>query len=313
MADSTTIIKSSDSNLTWINIVDAEKKEIDYLKRKFKFNKFDLDDSFADKYAQRPKFNVRDGYSFLILQFPSYDAKTGIISPEEIDFFIGPNYIITIHNNKLAPLADFFDACLGDKFYRDQYMSTGNASLLYEIIIRLQEYCYPILDHISLDIKKIEEKIFANMEREMIGKILHIKRNIFSSRKILEAHKNAIQRIGRDTVAYIYMPNLKIFYGDLIDHTKNLWEILQGQRELIESVEDTNNTMVSHKLNAIMRTLTVISVLLLPLSAIASVFGMNIIQDMPFINNPFGFWIVLAIMAIQMATMAIIFKLKKWF
>lgn len=305
-------IKSNDGSLTWINIIDAQKKEIDYLKRKFKFNKIDLDDSFAAQYAQRPKFNVRDGYSFMILQFPAYDKKTKIIAPEEIDFFIGPNYIITIHKNNLSPLANLFDTCLTDKFYREQYMTDGNASLIYEIILRLQEYCYPILDHISMDIKKIEENIFANMERQMISEILHIKRNIFSSRKILEAHKNAIQKISKDAVDYIYMPNLKIYYTNLIDHTKNIWEILQGQKELIESLEDTNETMVSFKLNQIMKTLTIFSVTMFPLTLLAAIFGMNTVHAMPFINNPNGFWWIIGIMFLGSMGMFAYFKKRDW-
>ena len=154
MTKNISTIKAKKGNLTWINITNAQRKEINYLARKYKFNELDLEDSFASKYAQRPKFYNRNNYSFLILQFPIFSSKKRIVEPEEIDFFITKDTIVTVHKNNLPPLAQFFNLCSSDDFYRGQYLNS-NASMIYEIIVQLQEYCYPLLDHISLDIKKM--------------------------------------------------------------------------------------------------------------------------------------------------------------
>jgi len=184
MTKNITTIKSKDSSLTWINIVNAGKKEINYLARKYKFNELDLKDSFAAQYAQRPKFYHRNNYSFLILQFPVYNEKNRAIEPEELDFFISKDEVIIIHKNNLPPLVNFFNLCISDEFYRQQYLVGSNVALIYEIIVRLQEYCYPLLDHISLDIKNIEKNIFAGHERRMLTEILYTKRNILNYRFI---------------------------------------------------------------------------------------------------------------------------------
>jgi len=305
-------IKSKDGNLSWFNIAKANKKEIEYLRRKFKFNALDLEDSYAKAYAQRPKFHVRNNYAFLILQFPIFDKKTGSIVAEEIDFFIDKNNLIILHKNNLPPVVEFFKACSEDKFYRNQYMNEGPGQLLYEIITQLQDYCYPILDHISVDMKTTEEKIFNGHEREMISKIAYIKRNISDVRKILEAHKNALQKITKEKIPFLPMNKLKIYYSDLIEGTKNIWDILESQKALLESLENTNNTLVSAKLNDIMKTLTIFSVIVFPLTLLAAIFGMNTVNGMPLMDSPYGFWIIIGIMLIGVLFMFIFFKSRKW-
>ncbi len=305
-------IKSSSGLLTWINVVNAQKREIDYLRRKFKFNELDLEDSYAKNYAQRPKLSIRNDYCFLVLQFPLYNRKTRNIESEEIDFFIGKDYVITIHKNSLTPIIELYNLCANDQFYRDQYLHSGNEMLLYEIVSKLQEYCFPIMDHISIDIKNIEQNIFTGLERRMVTEILLIKRNILNFRKIMEAHKNVIQKMVRMTTPYFIGESARIYYNDAIENTKNIWETLNSQKEMIEALEDTNTSLVSFKLNDIMRILTIFSVLVLPLTLVSGVFGMNTVDGMPFMNNPRGFWFIIVIMLSIMLLMISYFKRKKW-
>lgn len=312
MLNNVTTLKSRGGNFNWINIVNAQKSEISYLRKKFKFSEIDLRDTYAKNTAQRPKFYVRGNYSFLILQFPVYNRKTRTIDAEEVDFFIGDHFFITAHKNNLPPLVELANCCLSDKFYLEQYLSENNTMLLYEIISRLQEYCYPIMDHTSLDIKNIESNIFAGREREMVKEILLIKRNILNFRQIMEAHKDVIQKLSRAEAPYLDGKTMKPFYFDLVEHTKNIWDILNGQKEMIEALEDTNTSLISFKLNDIMRVLTIISVIILPLSLLAGVFGMNTVTGMPFMNDSNGFLWIVGIMTVLAISMFIFFKKKRW-
>ncbi|MFA6526221.1 MAG: magnesium transporter CorA family protein [Candidatus Buchananbacteria bacterium] len=312
MSDNITTLKTAGNNFVWINIVNAQKDELSYLRKKYKFIELDLRDSMAKNIAQRPKFYIRNSYSFLILQFPVYNKKTRTVDAEEVDFFIGSNFIITCHKNNLPPLVELFNMCMADKFYREQYLSGDNITLLYEIVVRLQEYCYPIMDHLSLDIKNIEDNIFNEREREVVREILLIKRNILNFRKIMEAHKSVLQKLAKTTIAYLRTSQMKSFYSDLIEHTKNIWDILSGQKEMIEALEDTNSSLISFKLNDIMRTLTVFSVIVFPLTLLAAIFGMNTVESMPFINDRYGFEKIIAIMLVGASFMFIFFKRKRW-
>jgi len=312
MAKSINAIPARDSNLEWLNILNAGRKEIEYLKRKFKFNQLDLADAQASKYAQRPKFFVRNNYCFLILQFPFYNTTTKAIEAEEIDFFIGNDFIITIHQDKLPPLTELYNLCAANSFYRSQYLNNSGSSLLYEIIYRLQEYCYPIMDHISLDIKTIERSIFAGHERKMVTEILSIKRNILNFRRIMQAHKNVIQKIIKEKINFLPMNNEGAYYSELIEKTKDIWDNLNEQREMIEALEATNTSLVSFKLNDIMRTLTIFSVIVFPLTLLATIFSMKVEGGMPFINAANGFWLIIILMVLIGLAMIFYFKKRKW-
>lgn len=305
-------VKSEKNEFTWLNITGAGQEEILYLRRKYKFEDIDLDDSYNNAFAQRPKFLTRANYNFLILQFPVYNKKTKTIQAEEIDFFFNQEYLITIHNNKLPPLIELFNLCSSDSFYRQQFMSSSNIQLLYEVILRLQEYCYPILDHISLDIKNIESNIFNHREKQMIKDISYIKRNIYDTKRILEAHKNALQKILKQKSDISFTKETRTEFNNLIEHSKNLWDILSSQKETIDSLEYTNATLVESRLNDIIKTLTIFSVIVFPLTLLAAIFGMNTVSGMPFMKHPYGFWIVIVIMLLGTLAMLIIFKKKKW-
>ena len=307
---STTTIKVKDG-ITWINIVNASKADLTQLKRKFKFLEIDLKDSYPNQNAQRPKFYLRHTYAFLILQFPIYNTKQRVVTPEEVDFFIGPDYIITCHKNKLPALVGFFNLCHSDRFYREQYLSDSTMTLLYEIIERLQENCYPMLDHLSLDVRNIEKNIFAGRERRMVTEILSIKRNVLNFRKSISSHKNVLKKVINSDRPFFPIKSSNVVFSHLIEHTKNIWEILDSQKEMIEALEDTNSSLVSFKLNDIMRTLTIFSVIILPLSLIAGIFGMNVVE-MPIVSDAHAFWVLLGIMGVAGLGMLLFFKRKEW-
>jgi len=312
MPENITTLKTDGNNFVWINIVNARKDELSYLRKKYKFIELDLRDSLSSNVAQRPKFYIRNNYSFLILQFPIYNKKTRTVDAEEINFFFGPNFLISCHKNNLPPMVELYNMCVADKFYREQYLSGDNITLLYEIIARLQEYCYPIMDHMSLDIKNIEGNIFNGREREVVREILLVKRNILNFRKIMEAHKGVLQKLARTKVVYLFTAQMKNYYSDLIEHTKDIWDILSSQKEMIEALEHTNTSLISFKLNDIMRTLTVFSVICFPLTLIAGIFSMRAVESMRFINSGYGFYSIVSVMLIGAVGMYTYFKKKGW-
>jgi len=304
------IIKSR--KLSWLNIIKASEKEISYLKKKFKFNHFDLNDAYAHKHAQRPKIFFRPNYIFIVLLFPVYNRKTREIKPAEVDIFITKDHLITIHYNQLAPLKNFFESCQKNKAEKDLYLNETPGMLLYEILDRLYVSIFPMLDHISLNINFIEKNIFSGKERQMVKEILIIKRNIVYFRKIMQVHKNILKKI---IMQKSFLLNSKekniIFYNDLVDYVKNIWDLLENYQQTINALEDTNNAMATFKLNDIMKTLTIFSVIVLPLTLTAAIFGMNVV-NMPIAGTPLDFWKIIIIMICAVILMFAYFKRKKW-
>jgi len=305
------IIKTN--KMSWLNIINASEKEIVYLKKKFKFNQLDLDDSYAHKHAQRPKIVNRPGYFFMVLLFPVFNRKTRRISPAEIDIFITKDHLITLHYNELQILKDFFTNCQNNKQQKKIYLTNTPALLLYEILDRLYVSVFPMLDHVSLNISAIEKNIFAGKERQMVHETLVVKRNIVNMRKIMQTHKNILKKLINEKSILLGPPDkIKTFYWDLVEYTKNQWDILENQQQTINALEDTNNALVTFKLNDIMRTLTILSVLIFPLTLFAAIFAMRT-DHMPIIGSTWDFWKIIGIMLVIASTMLIVFKRKKWF
>lgn len=299
------------NNLTWINIVNPAAAEIDFLKNKYDFHPLDLRDAQITKKAQRPQVSNRPDYVFLIFLFPVYDRASHEILPAEVDFFIGQNYLITLHDNKLPGLSDLFNNCQSSQYYKDNYLIHEPPWLLFQILDRLFYNLFPMLDHISADNQNVENSIFAGKEREMMKEILITKRNIFNFRSIMQSHRTIVKRLMETKNNVFNIFKYKQHYEKLLLQTKDIWEILESHKESIDALQETNESAISFRLNDVMKTLTVISVIFLPLTLVASIFGMNN-EFMPFINNPLGFWIILSLMIVLSVSMLIYFKMKKW-
>ncbi len=309
MTDKIQIIKTH--NISWINIIDPTDKEIEFLKEQYKFDQLNLNDAYGDVRSQRAKFDDREHYLFLVLHFPIYHKDKQRILPAEVDFFIGKDYLITIHNNELEPLKNFLKLCQEFEHYRLKHMSKNPSVLLYEILDRLLDACFPMIDHIGEDIENIEDNLFLGKEKEMVKKILTIKRNITNFRRIMQSHKNIIKKLIQMDNQFFPKLDMTNYYHNLIDTTKDIWEVLNTEKETIDAIYETNESFLSFKLSDIMKTLTIFSVIIFPLTLIASIFGMNTTY-LPLIGHPQDFWLIISLMVFLTFIMLIFFKRKNW-
>lgn len=299
------------NNFKWVDLIPG-RKEIKYLKENFQFHPLDLEDCLS--ITHRAKCDQYEKYSFLILLFPAYDKKTREIITAEIDFFISKDYLVTVHRDgHLKSFIEFLKSCHETETEREKFLSLPPEKLLYEIINQLYRDCSPMMDHITADIDHIEKQIFAGHEKEMVQEISIIRRNITDFRKIMQAHKNVIKKL---TYSLQESPLFSIqktdaYYSNLIDHTKEIWDALENFKERIEALQETNESLITFKLNDIMKILTIISVVTFPITLIAAIFGMNM-SGMPFVDYTYGFWIVLGIMLIIASLMLWHFKRQDW-
>jgi magnesium transporter len=297
-------------NLRWVNIVRPEKNNIDYLRNNYPFHPLNLEDCLVC--GQRPKIENYPKYFFLVLLFPVYNRQTREIEPSEVDFFVGEDYLITVHDDKLMPFWNFYHQFKEEKV-KNEIFSKGPGFLLYQILDKLFYYCYPMLDHISIDIRNIEKHIFGGSDKKMVSEILIIRRNITDFRKIMQAHKNTLKklsvRIKEDSGGK--NPQQTIYYNDLIELTKEIWDHLESFKESIEALQQTNESLISNRLNDIMKTFTTISVIIFILTLIASIFSINA-GGTPLISHPLAFWFILAILFVTALVSWQLFKKKKY-
>lgn len=304
------IKETKTKSLRWIDISDPKKEEIKYLRENFEFHELDLKACLPPN--ERPKVFTHPDYIFMILQFPVYDRKEREITASEIDFFITSDMIITVHEKRLNVMGELFKKCRDDKKFRQSKMGGNPAILLYEILNQLFYYCFPILNHISMDIDQIDATLFTEKSKEMVEEILTIKRNIINFRKAMQFHKTVIKKLIQKAPQFFSVAKLNIYFHNLIAYTKEIWDNLENYKESIDALHETNESLISFKTNEIIKTLTIFSVIVFPLTLLAAIFGMNTLNGMPFINHPYGFEIIIAIMLVLTIAMALFFKKKKW-
>lgn len=295
--------------LKWVNIINAGKNEIDYLRKNYNFNLVHLKASAASVSFQRPQIFRGPDYLFLVLHFPV--LKDNRIIPGEIDFFIGHGFLITLSNNNLKALIDFFN--LGKKS-PDSLISfslESSAILLYEILGHLLDGCYKLLDDNSVNLDNIEDLIFSGDQKKAVTKILTCRRNIINIRKIMQNHKNILQELMTMESSSVERMAIKKYYASLVEHSKRIWETLDNQKEMVEVLNNTNESLLNDRMTNIMKTLTIFSVIVFPLSLMAGIFGMNA-KYMPFVDHPMGFWIILGLMFFASFMMLLIFQRKNW-
>ena len=293
----------------WVNIINAGKNEIDYLRKRYNFNLIHLKAAAASVSFQRPMIFKGDGYLCLVLHFPAF--KGDKIVAGEIDFFVGHGYLITVHNNSLKALTSFFSTGKKSPDSLISYSLESSAILLYEVLGHLMDDCFQLMDDNSLKINEIEELIFAGRQKEAVQKILLFRRNIINIRKIMQNHKNILQTLTDMESSLVEKAAIKKYYSILIEHSKRIWEMLDNQKETIEVLNNTNESILNDRMTDIMKTLTIFSVIVFPLTLLAAIFGMNA-KYMPFVDHPLGFWMIVGIMVLCSLGMLLFFQKKKW-
>lgn len=296
-------------NLTWVNISRPGKEEIDYLRKKYGFHPLDLKECLPP--LQRPKLVEHRKYLFLILQFPVFNKKDQRIHASEVDFFIDKDLLVVIHNNDLTPINEFFNWCQTDAKAKTKYFHKGAPALLHEILERLFDYCFPILNHISNDIDEVEQKIFSGRERETIKIVLSLKRNVTNFRKIMAAHQNVILKLSGALKNYFTLPKINLYYNYLIEYAKDIWDLLENYKDTANALHQTNESLLSHRTGQAMRSLNMFAVIIFPLTFIATLFAMRF-EFIPFIHHPNGFWILIMTMVLIAVFMIGFYRKKKW-
>lgn len=312
MSDNTNIQAIKIGKIEWLHITKIGKKEINGLKRRFGLHPIDLKETLPP--LQRPKLVVRDDYLFMILLYPVFDLETRAIRSSEADFFISPKRLITVNNDGLASLTTLFEQCVKKTPKTESVAICGAADvahLLYLILNEQLEAIFPMIIHLSADIDVIEERIFKEYEKNLIQELLRVKTNIVNVRKAIQGHKTVIRQLIKESEGRFPIEKLEVYFERLVEHTKELWDTLENQRDTINALHEANMSLIDFRINEIMKKLTVFAVIVFPLTLLAAIFGMNA-SRMPLVNHPLGFWMIISMMLAGSLGMVLIFKKKRW-
>jgi len=299
------LVKSQ--KLTWIHF--SEPNADDVLKIAKKYNLHPLVVEEFSTPTLRPKASEYENCLYLAIHIPLFDVETKTTYPGELDIVICPDTLITSYDKDIYQLSEFFGELKKDKKKRDIFLNQSPGALLRYIVEMLLESCFPKLDHIAKKLDYIEDEIFAGHETEMVLEIAIVKRDILNFRRTMKPQRTVFESLAIKDYRLIEK-ELKAYYQDLIGTNIRVWNALESAKETIESLEDTNNSLLSNKLDTTMKILTIFSAILLPMTVYSNILAMS--ANIPFGNHPDAFWIHSSIMLMIAAFTMMVFKIKKW-
>lgn len=301
----------SEGKLTWIYSEKPSRNEVKFLEQHFNFHPLNLDDVLSR--AQRPKIDEYEDHLFIVLHFPVFDKENRITRPSEVDIFIGENYVVTVHCfANLKPLAKFFRECQIHEKSRQTYLGRSSSFLLYHILDRLVNYCFPILGKITGNIDDIEDVIFTKAVPETVRRISLIRRDLISFRRVIRPQIPVIETLEREDYPF-FKEEQEVYFGDIGDHVRKIWDELEDYKEVVDGLAETSNWLTSHRIQEIMRVLTIVMAILAPPTLLSGILGMNVplpggVESGSLL--PLG--ILLSVMAVISAGMFVYLRRRKW-
>src|SRR5215208_8405398 len=264
------------SGLRWVNIERPTPVECAWLEEQLEFHALDLEDVLSRN--QRPKIDEYPTYLFIVLHFPVFDRAVKRLNAGELDIFVGPDFCVTIPNTPLQPVEYLFERCRQKEDLREQLFSRGSGYLLYRIIDDGFDYCFPMLRKIGNKLDAVEDEIFEGRSEEVVRDIHNVKQEIINFRKVVRPQRTVLTDLENAKQPFLAPTEgeLEVYFDDIGDSHERIWDMLENYKEAVEALEDTNEAVISHRVNDILRFLTAISVIVLPLTLIASIWGMNV-------------------------------------
>jgi len=289
--------------LRWINIERPGPVDRAWLEEHFEFHALDYEDVASRN--QRPKIDEYDEYLFIVLYFPVFDKTVGRLNAAELDIFVGPDFLITLPNLPIPPVEYLFERCRSSEEVRNNLLSQGSGYLLYKIVDDAFDYCFPMLRKMGNKLERIEEEIFEGRGEEIVRDISNAKQEIINFRKIIRPQRAVLRDLERTKQRYI-ADDLEIYFDDINDASERIWDMLENYKEVVEALEDTNESVISHRVNEVLKVLTAFSVVILPLTLLASMFGMNV--EFPFHTGVGAFWAIVGVMVGVLTGMVAYFR-----
>ncbi len=295
----------------WIHVSRADAPTLRELGRRFTFHEHDIREVLPP--LQHTKCIVRPEYLFLVLLFPIYDEARAIVRETELDVFLNEDTLITVNNGNELPALVTLVSDMAQPSRRELILSQNPAEVLMSLLGHVYKSIYPMLVNLTRDITDVENRLFTEYERvEMINKVLQLKTGNARSRTALQNHRNTLLTFRHALHEFHFTPPPQVHVDPLIAQTTNIWNTLEAQRESINALHQTNETLISYRINEIMKTLTIFAVIVFPLTLLAAVFGMNTVKSMPLVTHPQGFWIIVSLMLFSTLGMLWMFKAKRW-
>ena len=306
--------KLSDGKVRWLDVDGLGDVEVlRTIGEKYGLHPLSLEDVL--NMGQRPKVESYDDHLFIVMDMVYYDAERCMCG-EQVSMFLCENILITIQEEVGQDVFDPVRARI--RAGRGYIRKSGADYLTYALIDSIIDHCFPVLELLGDSIEKLEDDVLAKPTRDLVQKIQHNKRTLMQLRRYVWPSRDVVTALLHDDRDYI-TENTKVFLRDCYDHTIQIMDLLETYRDVNSGLMDLYLSAVGMKTNEIMRVLTVMSSIFIPLTFVAGLYGMNFDNadgamplNMPELHQPHGYLVCLLVMISISIGQIIFFKKKKW-
>jgi magnesium transporter len=307
-----TWLDSASGVILWIDLLTPTIPEFLILSDTFRFHPLSIEDAMAS--LQYPKIEAYDGYLYIVLHGIAFHEDTPADGPDErcfdtqdVDFFLGPNYLVTVHRGDSRSIREIKEHVLRNK----KIMGEGPVALFHRIVDAMVDHYRPEVEQLEEHIDELENAVFERPGPDLIRTILDRKRDVSTLRRIVTPQRDVIGRLARREYADI-STDMAFRFRDVYDHLVRVADDASMFHERLTSLLEAHLTTASNRLNEVMKVLTVVSTIFLPLTLLAGLWGMNV--ELPFLpGGPAAqFWWVAGIMLSVVVVMLITFARRRW-
>lgn len=300
--------KVSSRHVSWIDMESPSTSDVSALSKKYLIHPLVAQEIQTETF--RPKLEYFEDHMYLVLHFPVFDRRTNATLSREIDFVIFPYNLITVHYEEVPQLDEFQQLLAGHESIRERVFGASSGQLLYNIISKLFAISRQELEQIDSKINAIQEKVFNGQEHDVLREIARIKRDLLNFQKALKPQKTVLDSLadhGKDFFGASVVP----YFNDIKGEYTQVWNSVEDLRETLDVLYETNISLLSANSNDVMKILTAFAAILLPITLITSIFGMNVHTPL----DPdawYAFWVVIAIMMFTGLVIYRYFKSRQW-
>ncbi|KKS97663.1 MAG: Mg2 transporter protein CorA family protein, magnesium transporter [Candidatus Gottesmanbacteria bacterium GW2011_GWA2_43_14] len=299
-------IRQGSSNL--IILRNPNEENIRHLKRIYDIHPIHLEDIVST--VQRPKIDEEEDYIFFVFHFPQYNPETNRVNSLEVDFFLTKNDLLTVIDPNFQAIEEIIHNISVNKEEKEKYFNGGPGMLLYRILDNLVDSIFPLIDLFERGIEKIDREVFADDPKNVTIQLSFLRRNVIFFQSLIKPELNSFASI-EESGHPLINEELKTYFSNITDHLKKIWDRLEDVIELSNNLSQTFESYLSFKTNETIKILTMFSVILMPLTLLSGIYGMNL-DVLPFAGHPLAlFYITLSMIGVVLIMIAY-FKIKKW-
>jgi magnesium transporter len=293
--------------LLWVDLESSSRDEGALLSEIFRFHHLAIDDCF-NKHIDPARIDDYGDYIFIIAQAIIYHERTEQLETTELNLFLGPNYVVSFHEQPLPFVSEVRRRCEENGLE----LVRGADFLAHALLDALVDDYQPAVEQLDDTLTRVEELVLARPQPVVLQEVLVLKRNVQRLRRTIIPQRDVVNRIARGEFPRVVRPESFIYYRDIYDHVVRVEQLVESVRDLADGVLNTYLSAVNNRMNEVMKTLSVVATILLPLTFIASIYGMNF-EHMPELAWRYGYFAILGAMALVALGMVVFFRLRRWF